>query len=391
MTAREMYEYALIELNKLEAPSLLLEDYNYFINKAVQQYINLIYNKLELDQQSVDDLRVLKASTILTPHKMGTDTNVSSIVANTLLGNSYYADLPYDYLHLYNCVVEYNVAKNFKCYDKDTKVYFAARRLNSDMYSQILNNAYLRPTYRRPYYYLNNINHYDGGPYPVRQDPTPDSEDGTDPTINTSGNVNDIYKNTNTGKFFRCIAKTNVAAAGSSPSYEYTWVELRGPVTATNNTIDSTILNYNKGEHSDENITVDTQAPSGDNYVGNDYLSSNLVDSVNTAGDRLANPSIVRLELRFGRDDSIFTPTKIYVDYIKAPMYIRLTQEQIDSTLDHSQALEFPDYVCFEIVNIFTRLLMENASDPRLQTNMPINNTIANPTLQQQQATQQTK
>lgn len=72
-------------------------------------------------------------------------------------------------------------------------------------------------------------------------------------------------------------------------------------------------------------------------------------------------------------------------------MYIRLTQEQIDATLDYSQVLEFPDYVCFEIVNIFTRLLMENASDPRLQTNMPINNTIANPVLQQQAASQNNK
>ena len=60
-------------------------------------------------------------------------------------------------------------------------------------------------------------------------------------------------------------------------------------------------------------------------------------------------------------------------------MYIRLTQEQIESTLDTSQVLEFPDYVCYEICNIFTRLLMENSSDPRLQTNMPLNNTIAPP------------
>ena len=89
------------------------------------------------------------------------------------------------------------------------------------------------------------------------------------------------------------------------------------------------------------------------------------------------------MELRFGNDDTVFEPTHVYVDYIKAPMYIRLTQEQIDSTLDFSQVLEFPDYVCFEIVNIFTRLLMENASDPRLQTNMPINQTIYNPAIQQ--------
>jgi hypothetical protein len=40
MTARQMLEALLIELNKVNAPSLLLEDYNYFINKAINQYIN---------------------------------------------------------------------------------------------------------------------------------------------------------------------------------------------------------------------------------------------------------------------------------------------------------------------------------------------------------------
>lgn len=62
MTARELYEYALIEVNKIEAPSLLLEDYNYFINKAVQQYINKVYNRYDVNQQSTDDLKVLKTS-----------------------------------------------------------------------------------------------------------------------------------------------------------------------------------------------------------------------------------------------------------------------------------------------------------------------------------------
>ena len=67
MTAKQLFEYALIELNKREAPSLLLEDYNYFINKAINQYINKVYNAYELDQQRSDDLRVLKSTAILTP------------------------------------------------------------------------------------------------------------------------------------------------------------------------------------------------------------------------------------------------------------------------------------------------------------------------------------
>lgn len=67
MTAKQLFEYALIELNKKEAPSLLLEDYNYFINKAVNQYINKIYNAYDVTQQKTDDLRVLKATAVLTP------------------------------------------------------------------------------------------------------------------------------------------------------------------------------------------------------------------------------------------------------------------------------------------------------------------------------------
>ena len=290
MTARELYEYALIELNKLEAPSLLLEDYNYFINKAVQQYINLVYAKLEIDQQSTDDIRVLKTSAILKPIRLSEDPTYSHL-SNGLFKSSYYVDLPADYMHLLNCIVEYKVSvSNFKCYNKDDIVYFAARRLTPDMYTQILNNAYMRPMYKRPYYYLNNIN-----------------------TVNT---------------------------------------------IVTNPSMDTAILDANKK---------------------NNETPSILVDSNNKQGDRLSNPSIVRLELRYGNDDGVFVPNNIYVDYLKSPMYIRLTQEQINSTLDYSQVLEFPDYVCFEIANIFVRLLMENTSDPRLQTNMPINNTIAAP------------
>ena len=290
MTARELYEYALIELNKLEAPSLLLEDYNYFINKAVQQYINLVYAKLEIDQQSTDDIRVLKTSAILKPIRLSEDPTYSHL-SNGLFKSSYYVDLPADYMHLLNCIVEYKVSvSNFKCYNKNDIVYFAARRLTPDMYTQVLNNAYMRPMYKRPYYYLNNIN-----------------------TANT---------------------------------------------IVTNPSMDTAILDANK---------KDNETP------------STLVDSNNKQGDRLSNPSIVRLELRYGNDDGVFVPNNIYVDYLKSPMYIRLTQEQINSTLDYSQVLEFPDYVCFEIANIFVRLLMENTSDPRLQTNMPINNTIATP------------
>lgn len=130
-----------------------------------------------------------------------------------------------------------------------------------------------------------------------------------------------------------------------------------------------------------ENINVGQEQPQ--------YTNKDNVDSVESTGSRNANVTRVLLEIRFGKDSSLFTPEKAYVDYLKAPQFIRLTQAQIDKTADTSQILEFPDYVCFEIVNILTKLVMENASDPRLQTNLPINQTIASGVPQQQQTTKQ--
>jgi hypothetical protein len=42
------------------------------------------------------------------------------------------------------------------------------------------------------------------------------------------------------------------------------------------------------------------------------------------------------MEIRYGKDDEIFELDKVYVDYLKTPQHIRLTQEQIDLTEDTS-------------------------------------------------------
>lgn len=153
MTAKQLFEYALIELNKKEAPSLLLEDYNYFINKAVNQFINKMYNAYDINQQKTDDLRTLKSTVVLTPKILPSIYGA----ADNLLNKTYEVDLPDDYLHILNCIVEYNVLNRYKCYNVNDKVQFGAKRLTADMFSQIINNYYLRPTYKNPYFYINNV------------------------------------------------------------------------------------------------------------------------------------------------------------------------------------------------------------------------------------------
>lgn len=236
MTSKQLFEIILIELNKVKSPSLLLDDFNYFANKAIGQYVNKGYNLYEINQQKSDDLRALKIPNFEIIPTLSTNSSA-------LFTNVYKVDLPTNYLHILNCIVEYTLDKKYKCNNKDEKLYIGAKRLTSDMFPQLLNNYYMKPSWNNPYFYLTN------------------------------------------------------------------------------------------NESSE-------------------------------------------MEIRYGKDASIFKLTKVFVDYLKKPKIINLTEEQLDDFMDNSDILEFPDYVCQEIVNELVKLVMENGSDPRLQTNIPINQSI---------------
>lgn len=156
MTTRQLYEGVLIELNKENAPNILLEDFNYFANKAINNYVNKRYNIYDVNQQTTDDLRVLKATALLKP------TLVTDYAGMTMAGNNkmatYEVIMPPDYLHILNCICIYSVKKTYKCYNAGDTWRSAARRLTADMYSQVLDNFWNKPTYKRPYYYIHNVN-----------------------------------------------------------------------------------------------------------------------------------------------------------------------------------------------------------------------------------------
>jgi hypothetical protein len=89
------------------------------------------------------------------------------------------------------------------------------------------------------------------------------------------------------------------------------------------------------------------------------------------AGTRYANASRVKVEIRCGRDKSnIFELAAVQIDYVKAPQFIRLTQEQLDSDEDISQVLEFPDYVNNEILNELVHLVMVRTNDPKISNHI---------------------
>lgn len=167
-----------------------------------------------------------------------------------------------------------------------------ARRLTSDIYPTILQNAYLKPSYKNPYYFLTKRN----------------------VTYEEPGDIN----------------------MGLLQS----------------------VLNPCSAEKSVPNAT----------YLINSILNPCLDESDVVIENKL--------EILCGSTVR-YKPKGVFIDYIKTPSIINLTYQDLESDSDNSQILEFPEYVCYEIINEFVKLALENASDPRLETNIPINQTIA--------------
>ena len=366
MTARQVWEGMLTELSKVNAPSMLLQDFNYFFNKAINQYINKRYNIYDISQQTTDDLRVLKATTVLKPEQIsntisGVDTSDWKAGNASLFGATYEVYLPLDYLHMLNCICVYKLNKRFKCYNAGDYVQFAAKRLTADSWSVVVNDYYNRPLPERPYYYIHNVNQ-------SVDLPTNSVEDVSILTRTLKGT--DSAKDYTNSKIY--VRK-----------YKESQEDEEQEVT---NLEDQYELQTFEKEHPTWIVTETVVVTEGQSNLPRTISLKNIQNKSTVekeSGVRYGNPSSVRCEIRYGSDNSVFELQSVLIDYIKAPQVIRLTQEQVDLTEDTSQIMEFPDYVCQEIINELTMLVMENTADPRLQTNTVVTQSIANPAQQQ--------
>ena len=388
MTARQIWEGLLTELSKVNAPSMLLQDFNYFLNKAVYQYINKRYNIYDINQQTTDDVRVLKSTAVLDVSKL-TDGDLASLADlgagnSRIFGATYEVTLPLDYMHLLNCICIYEVNERYKCYNQGDVVQFPAKRLTADAWSIIVNDYYNRPLPERPYYYIHNINTSEELPTnPINStvlDRT--TSKGTDSIALPATPQSTLYT------FFKQMQDhqgedVNVYIDSNRKTFVKENVTYKPCLL---NSSFSKVVNYVPVEAA---TTLPESLGTPNKVNVKDFLGSVKVHSLveKEAGYRYGNSSNVRLQIRYGQDDTVFKLKKVLVDYIKTPQHIRLTQEQVNLTRDTSQIMEFPDYVCQEIINELTMLVMENTADPRLQTNTIVTQSIANPA--QQQAPQQ--
>lgn len=357
MTSKQVYEATAIELSKVQAPALKLYEFNYFFNQAIRQFVNKVYNVYDVNQQTTDDLRVLKATATLKPTIADSTGNKA---LDYLRGSTYFVDMPDDYLHLLNCICLFDVNKRKDCWDEGDVMVVGATKLTADSWSSVVDDVYNQPTKKRPYYYIHNQNdiYLDSSYELTDQNSKLPTNGDANVAVGIDGDGNKIYDN---------------------------------HITSENPTDKFHTLGYNVKLAEDGTYKLEEEGTSNFarsfDYDGdgiNDAEKNNLIEK--PAGSRHANSSRVKVEIRCGRDRSnVFSLSAVQIDYVKAPQFVRLTQEQLDSDEDISQVMEFPDYVNQEIVNELVNLVMRKVKDPSLQAHMQMTQSIARPTGQSAQ------
>lgn len=231
-TARQAYIDILTELVKEEAPTLYLEDYLYFYNKAISEYMKVRYELFEVNQQLTDDMRTWKA--------LYTSTSGELEINLDTIGNGE----GHKYRHLLNCIVSTTLKRpDVRCLNQkaNAETGYKATRMSSDVRAGIIGNEYLQAEYFRPYYSI----------------------------------------------------------AGSS-------------------------------------LRID---------IGASLPKSAKISTIE-------------------------------IEYLRNPVEVVLTEEQIDAEDDESQVLEFPKDVGEEILKVALKLILERSMNPRLQSNIAVNQSI---------------
>ena len=172
----------------------------------------------------------------------------------------------------------------------------AAKRLTADAMANVINNAWLRPSWKNPYYFIKS-------------------------------NSQTILENwaTDTANF-------------------------------TNSKVQSTFINQPAGGTNAHN-------------AWKDFASTDTQFTTNN--DTAIGPT---MEVNYGKDISVFDLESVDIHYLKVPRRVRLTPEQVDLTEDVSQILEFPDYVCREIIKELVILILAHTNNPKLQYYAQVNN-----------------
>lgn len=310
MTALEVYDAVAIELNKVNSPTYTVEQFNYFFYKTLLGFSNERYNFYAVNQQLSDDLRVLLDSV----------TYPTDMVARDIVGEF---EPPY--------------YERIEVSDVDNFVIGGGIRFqgNPQMYTVASK----------------------GGSYITLE--------GTRPTL-SAGTT--IYVNN-----FRALDEEWGGSVLKFNLQKSNYFHVLGCVV-TWRSADSS----KKRSYPAKHLTVDMKI----NISTNAYLKPSFRQPYYMLKDNVGNLVLNRnntplVEVYLGPPITGVVLDSVRVEYLKLPDVVSLTEADVyTSVSDGSTVLQFPDYLKDEFVKRLTTNFLENTGNPRVNTQVQINQDI---------------
>lgn len=341
MTVREIYEAVLVEVNKENAQSFTIEEFNYIINKATLAFVNKRYNFYPTNQQLSDDLRVLvKKQTFSIDDE---DTSIDGIAqGNTLNPTSCY---------LISDGATGGATISLSSV-KDLEVGDSISFGDSSSTFNITNVG-------------DNTITTDGAVTTVYKDAVVNLESSPVVVNSSEDQVKDrTVRFTFSSSDYLHLISCRVLWKTKKPSND----------AATYIIFPAKRLTYDM-LNAIQNNTYLNPAPNRPYYQTFDNTNNSglttFPSSLNEYKDYQNKPV---MELHVGEANTFMELAKVEFDYLKTPELITLLDSDIFTAgVDNSQVLEWPYYVKNEIVKLCTLYLLEKASDPRVQTQPMVN------------------
>ena len=365
MTTREIYEAVLVEINKENAQSFSLEEFNYILNKSILSFVNNRYNFYSTNQQLSDDLRVLVKSQIFNVDDVdiGIDPTITVETFNPTTS----------YVSISGSTSSPITVSSVKDLSVGDRILFGENPIEFTISSGGIatNTITVSPT-------------------------------GEDVTKDSNIKVVTAPLQVNSD-----ITTTRIVNA-VFPSSDYLHLISCRTIWATKKPVDNTVthivfpakrLTYDM-LNAIENNTYLNPAPNRPYHQEFDNISNSGVTTFPaTISEYKEYQNKPLIKVHIGKANSFMQLVRVEFDYLKIPEVVVLLDTDIfTADVDTSQVLEFPNGLLNEIVKRCTMYLLEKAGDPRSQTHamvnqetseVPLNMMIDNPAPKQRAETAQ--
>jgi len=334
MTIRDIYEAVLIEINKEDAQSFTIEEFNYVANKAILAFSNEKYNVYPANQQLSDDLRVVSkshtypvidADVDLGLPIVSTIYNPTSSVVNNVSGPTVTVSNTRDL----------KIGDSIRFGDEQdtytiTAITDTTISVNVSPTSSIINSTVMLGT-----------------------SPVETQENGLDGRKVTFTLISSDY--------FHLLSCRTI------------WRSLKKDGKVANYVFPARRLTYDMMNAIENNAYLKPAANRPFYQIFDHTLNSGTNDLSSSKGYQ--NKPF--FEIHIGKANPAMELTGVEIAYIKLPEKVELLEEDIYTFgADNSQVIELPDYLKNEIVRRCAIYLIEKSSDPRVQTQPVLNQEI---------------